>query len=143
MNAKDLTAKAVTSFHRAVFSATRGRMASRMFGMPVVLLTTTGRRSGKKRQTMLASPVQEGDKVMLVASYGGDPRHPTWFLNLRDHPDVEITMEGRRRKMRARVATDGEKQDLWPRIVERYKGYGQYQRRTDRQIPVVILEPVR
>ncbi|MBI2169578.1 MAG: nitroreductase family deazaflavin-dependent oxidoreductase [Actinobacteria bacterium] len=141
MKPKDVVAKAVTSFHRAVFRATSGRVGGKAFGMPVVMLTTTGRKSGKLRTTMLTSPVQDDASVVLVASYGGDPRHPTWFLNLRDNPDVEIVMQGERRAMKARVASPSEKEALWPRIVERYKGYGQYQTRTDRDIPVVILEP--
>lgn len=141
MNAKDAAAKVVTGFHRVVFRATKGRVAGRMFSMPVVLLTTTGRKSGRRRETMLTSPVQEDGRVVLVASYGGDARHPTWFLNLRDDPDVEIVMAGERRRMKARVADPEEKSRLWNQIVERYRGYGQYQKRTDRDIPVVILEP--
>ena len=90
---------------------------------------------------MLTSPVQEGDTVVLVASYGGDDRHPAWYLNLRDNPDVEVTMGGHHRHMRARVATPEEKDGLWPRIVEVYSDYGNYQTRTTREIPVVILEP--
>lgn len=62
--------------------------------MPVVMLTTTGRKSGQKRTTMLTSPVHDGERVVLVASYGGDAKHPAWFLTLRDDPDVEITMQG-------------------------------------------------
>lgn len=137
---KDLVAKVASGLHRVVFTATDGRVGGRVFGMPVVMLTTTGRKSGKRRTTMLTSPIHDEERVVLVASYGGDPRHPTWFLNLRAHPDAEITMEGRRRKMRARVASPEEKRELWPRIVERYRGYGRYQERTDRDIPVVILE---
>lgn len=140
---KDVVAKVVTRFHRTLFDLTKGRIGGRGFGMPVVKLTTTGRKSGKRRTTMLTSPVHDDDRVVLVASYGGDPRHPTWFLNLRDDPDVEITMLGRTRRMKARVATPDEKQEFWPRIVEAYKGYGQYQRRTDRDIPVVILDRAR
>lgn len=138
---KDLVARAVGSFHRSLFSATKGRVGGKLFGMPAVMLTTTGRKTGKRRRTMLTSPIHDDHRVVLVASYGGDSRNPTWFLNLRDQPDVEITMQGRTRPMRARVASAGEKEELWPRIVERYKGYGQYQTRTDRDIPVVILEP--
>jgi deazaflavin-dependent oxidoreductase (nitroreductase family) len=85
--------------------------------------------------------VQDGDRLVLVASYGGDDRHPAWFLNLRDNPEVELTMGGRTRPMRARVATADEKAELWPRVVDAYKGYGQYQRRTERDIPLVIVEP--
>lgn len=140
-NLKDSVARFVTSFHRAVFTSTNGRMLNRIAGMPVLLLTTTGRRSGKRRTTMLTTPIEEEGRVVLVASYGGDPRHPTWFLNLRANPDVEVTMVGSRRHMRARVATPEEKEGLWPRVVGRYRGYGQYQTRTSREIPLVILEP--
>jgi deazaflavin-dependent oxidoreductase (nitroreductase family) len=109
--------------------------------MPVVLLITTGRKSGKRRSTMLASPVHDDERVVLVASFGGDPRHPAWFLNVRDHPDVEVTMAGRHRRMRARVATEEEKAALWPAIVAAYANYGAYQRKTERDIPVVVLTP--
>jgi len=138
---KDAFTRVVTGIHRFWFTATKGRVGARVAGMPVVMLTTTGRKSGKKRTTMLTTPVAENDRVVLVASYGGDPRQPRWFLNLRDNPDVEITMKGRRRPMRAHVATKEEKDELWPRVVERYGGYGQYQTRTTRDIPLVILEP--
>ena len=140
-NAKDVGARIVTGFHRAVFRMSNGRIANRGYGMPVLELVTTGRKSGKRRTTMLTSPVQDGAKVVLVASYGGDDRHPTWFLNLRDDPKVEITMNGRTRPMTARVATPEEKAELWPRVVAAHKGYAQYQTRTEREIPLVILEP--
>ncbi|MGH2795079.1 MAG: nitroreductase family deazaflavin-dependent oxidoreductase, partial [Actinomycetota bacterium] len=109
--------------------------------MPVLVLTTTGRKTGKRRTTMLTSPVQDGAKVVIVASYGGDDRHPTWFLNLRDNPAVEVTMRGSTRKMKAHVASIDEKARLWPKVTEKYSGYAAYQRRTDRDIPLVILEP--
>jgi deazaflavin-dependent oxidoreductase (nitroreductase family) len=140
-NAKDVTMRVLTRVHRAVFRVSSGRVANRGYDMPVLELTTTGRKTGKRRSTMLTSPVQDGDNVVLVASYGGDDRHPTWFLNLRDDPKVEITMDGRTRPMRARVASPEEKAALWPRVVAAHKGYAQYQERTDRDIPLVILEP--
>jgi len=140
-NAKDVGARIVTSFHRAVFQVSNGRLANRGYGMPVLQLTTTGRKSGKRRTTMLTSPVQDRDRVVIVASYGGDDRHPTWFLNLRDDPNVEVTMDGQTKTMRARVASPEEKAELWPRVVAAHKGYAQYQKRTDRDIPLVILEP--
>lgn len=140
-NVKDMAMRALTGFHEAVFRLSQGRFANRGYGMPVLILTTTGRKTGKKRTTMLTSPVQEGDAVVLVASYGGDDRHPQWFLNLRDNPDVEITMNGKTRAMRARVASPDEKTALWPRVVEAHRGYGQYQQHTDRDIPLVICEP--
>jgi deazaflavin-dependent oxidoreductase (nitroreductase family) len=141
VNVKDVAAKIVTGFHKAVFRASDGRLANRGFGMPVVILTTIGRKSGKRRETMLTSPVQDGDRVVLVASWGGDDRHPTWYLNLRDTPEVEVTMDGATRPMRAHVATAEEKAHLWSRVVDAYNGYAQYQKRTDRDIPLVILEP--
>ncbi|CAN5577615.1 nitroreductase/quinone reductase family protein [soil metagenome] len=141
MNLKDQLAKAGTSVHEAVFRASNGRIFGRAFGMPVVLLTTTGRKTGKLRTTMLTAPVVDGETIVLVASYGGDSRHPAWFLNLRDNPDVEAVMGGTKRAMHARVASDEEKQELWPRAVAAYKGYAGYQKRTDRDIPLVILEP--
>jgi deazaflavin-dependent oxidoreductase (nitroreductase family) len=141
VNIKDVVARNVTNAHAAVFRATSGRVGGRLFGMPALMLTTTGRRSGQKRTTMLTAPVVDGERVVLVASYGGDDRHPTWFLNLRDDPDVEIVMGGRTRRMRARIASAEEKAELWPRVVAAYKGYGQYQRRTERDIPLVLLDP--
>ncbi len=140
-NVKDLMAKYGTKLHEGLFDVTKGRLGGRAGGMPVVKLTTTGRKSGKKRNTMLTSPLQDGDNVVLIASYGGDDRHPAWYLNLRDTPDVEATMTGSTRPMRARTASEEEKADMWPKITSMYKGYAGYQEKTDRDIPVVILEP--
>lgn len=133
--------RAVTGAHRAVFRATKGRYLAKIGGMPVLILTTTGRRSGKTRSTMIASPIHDDARVVLVASYGGDDRDPAWFLNLRANPEVSVTMAGHDSRMRARVADDGEKAELWPQIVGAYKGYAGYQKKTKRDIPVVILEP--
>jgi deazaflavin-dependent oxidoreductase (nitroreductase family) len=141
VNPKDVVARLVTGFHEAVFRVSNGRVGNKGFGMPVVMLTTTGRKSGKRRTTMLTSPTQDGEGIVLVASYGGDDRHPAWFLNLRDNPEVEVTMRGQTRPMRARVASSEEKAELWPRVVAAYRGYGQYQKRTERDIPLVIVEP--
>ena len=138
---KDATARFWTSLHEAVFRASNGLLFNRVGGMPVVMLTTTGRKSGRPRTTMLTSPVQDGDRIVLVASYGGDDRHPTWFLNLRDNPHVEVMVDGRTRQMRARVASREEKAALSPRVTAAYFGYAQYQRQTARETPLVILEP--
>jgi deazaflavin-dependent oxidoreductase (nitroreductase family) len=132
----------VNLLHRNVLRVTGGRVANRGFGMPVVMLQTVGRKSGKQRTTVLTSPVQEDGRVVIVASYGGDDRHPSWYLNLRDNPDVELTMNGRSQSMRARTASADERAELWPKVIAAYKGYGQYQERTDREIPLVILEPL-
>jgi len=138
---KDFLALRINDLHRTVFRLSKGRVANRGMGMPVVMLTTTGRKSGKLRTSMLTSPVQDGDRIVLVASNGGDDRDPAWLLNLRAHPTVEVTIDGSTRAMTARVASPDEKAELWPRVVAGYKGYANYQTRTDRDIPLVILTP--
>ena len=140
-NVKDLLAKGVNVLHKGILKATCGRVGGKGFGMPVVILTTTGRKSGKERTTMLTAPIHDDDRVVLVASYGGDDRNPAWFLNLRDNPAVELEMRGKKRSMVARVADGEEKDALWPDVVDAYKGYAQYQTKTERDIPLVILEP--
>ncbi|MGH9188139.1 MAG: nitroreductase family deazaflavin-dependent oxidoreductase [Acidimicrobiales bacterium] len=136
-----LTERAITDAHATVFRATDGRVLNRISGMPVLMLTTIGRTSGERRTVMLTAPVRDGERLVIVASRGGAPRHPGWFLNLRANPSVEVTMAGWKRTMRARVATSEERARLWPQVVGAYRGYEQYQRRTSRQIPLVILEP--
>jgi deazaflavin-dependent oxidoreductase (nitroreductase family) len=139
--AKDSTARIVTSGHKALFRVSNGRLLGSAGGMPVVELATIGRKSGQRRTTMLTSPLQLGDAYVLIASYGGDDRHPQWFLNLQANPDVEVTVGGHTLPMRARVASSEERAELWPRVVERARNYGGYQKRTSREIPVVIVEP--
>jgi deazaflavin-dependent oxidoreductase (nitroreductase family) len=141
MNAKDVAARGITGFHRRLLRLTGGRVGGSLGGMPVVVLETVGRKSGAVRQTMLTAPVVDGETVVLVASYGGDDRHPAWYLNLTANPDVHVSLHGTRRAMRARTATAEEKAAYWPRIVKSYKGYAGYQKRTDRDIPVVLLTP--
>lgn len=141
MRTKDAFHKVTTGMHRAVFSGSRGRVLGRAMGMLVVELVTAGRKTGKPRSTMLTAPIIEGDRLVLVASFGGDDRHPAWYLNLRDDPEVEVTYQGRTRRLVARTASAEERDELWPRITAAYHGYAEYQRRTARQIPVVVLEP--
>ena len=133
--------KGMNAIHRTVFRASGGRLLGRIAGMLVVDLHTVGRKSGQERSSMLTSPVQNGDEIVLVASRGGDPQHPAWFHNLEANPDVEITAGGKRKPMRARVATPEEKAELWPKVTAKYKGYAQYQTKTTRDIPLVILAP--
>jgi deazaflavin-dependent oxidoreductase (nitroreductase family) len=132
----------MNSFHRGLLAISRGRLGWRAGRMPVLELTTTGRRSGRPHAVMLTSPVQEGDTLVVVASRGGDDHHPSWFLNLQDHPEVEVAFGGRpKRSMRARVTSAPEREALWPRVTAAHSGYAAYQRRTRRQIPLVLLEP--
>ena len=141
MNLKDVVFRGVNAFHPTLLRLTGGRVGRSLVGMPVVVLETVGRKSGEVRRTPLTAPVVDGETVVLVASYGGDSRHPAWYLNLRDRPDVVIEVGGSRRPMRARTATPEEKAALWPRVVKSYRGYAAYQKRTDRDIPVVLLTP--
>lgn len=105
-------------------------------GNRVVVLTTRGRRTGKRRRTPLLA-YEDGDRLVLVASFGGAPHNPHWFDNLTADPHVEI--DGR--PSTARVASDEERDRYWPRIVERYPGYAGYQAKTSRRIPLVVVEP--
>ena len=141
MVAKDVIAKAITTFHRFVFDISKGKVAGTTGGMPVVKLTTIGRKSGKPRTTMLTAPLEEDDKVVLVASYGGDDRDPMWFSNLVANPDVDVLIGGSQRKMHARVAEGDERTRLWEALTAEHANYAGYQRKTSRQIPVVVLEP--
>jgi deazaflavin-dependent oxidoreductase (nitroreductase family) len=141
MESKDAFYKVGTGIHRALFNASKGRILGKAFGMPVAELVTTGRRSGKERSTMLAVPITEGDRLVLVASFGGDDRHPAWYLNLQANPEVRVTTSGSTRTMIARIASKEERAELWPRITSVFEGYARYQERTERPIPVVILEP--
>jgi deazaflavin-dependent oxidoreductase (nitroreductase family) len=136
----DVSLKAMSQMHRVIVRLSGGQLLGSAFGMPVVELHTTGRNSGLPRSTMLTAPVIDGDRVVLVASKGGDDRDPDWFRNAMAHPEVELTIAGRRRPMLARRASAAEKSELWPRVVAAYRGYGSYQRRTSRDIPLVILE---
>jgi deazaflavin-dependent oxidoreductase (nitroreductase family) len=106
----------------------------------MLLLDHVGARSGKRRTAPLAY-LRDGDDVVLVASKGGHPRHPAWFHNLRAHPDTTVQIGSSRRAVRARVASSEERARLWPQVVELYEGYAAYQRRTDREIPLVVLSP--
>ncbi len=138
----DLVLKTMNALHRAVLKVTGGRVGWDAGGMPVIELTTIGRRTGQPRSVMLTSPLQEGDTLVLVASRGGDDHHPAWFLNLRDHPEVEVARQGQARTtMHARVATAEERARLWPLVVADHGNYAGYQRRTSREIPLVLLEP--
>ena len=141
MNTTDTLMKAVNVIHRAVYNASGGRIAGKGYGMPVLALTTTGRRSGQPRTVMLTSPLQEGDKIVIVASKGGDDRNPEWFLNLKANPKVEVKLGGRTTPMTAHIPEGEERSDLWQRLTSAHKNYAQYQTKTDREIPVVVLEP--
>ena len=132
----------MNAIHRAVLRISGGRIGHEARGMPVLELVTTGRRSGAARAVMLTSPMRDGDAYIVVASRGGDDRHPAWFLNLRDDPRVEVAVGGGpRRPMLASIATPDERVRLWPKIVGSHQNYANYQKRTRREIPLVLLRP--
>jgi deazaflavin-dependent oxidoreductase (nitroreductase family) len=141
MTPKDALYKVGTGIHRAIFNISKGLIFGKAFGMPLIELVTTGRRSGKARATMLSVPIIDGDRLVLVASFGGDDRHPAWYLNLRANPKVRVTIAGSTRNMIARIAAEEERAELWPHIISVFEGYARYQKRTKRVIPVVILTP--
>jgi deazaflavin-dependent oxidoreductase (nitroreductase family) len=99
--------------------------------MPFLELATIERRSGKERSTMLTVPIVDGDRLVLVASFGGDDRHPARYLNLRANPEVHVTMAGSTRNMVARTATEEERVELWPQITSTFAGYARYQERPE------------
>lgn len=133
--------KVMNGTHRVLLTVSGGRVGRRVGGMQVLELTTVGRRSGERRTVLLTAPVIDGDDVVIVASKGGNPGHPAWYLNLQAHPEVTVLLDGTRRTMTARTVTPEEKADLWPRITAAYRGYQGYQDKTDRDIPVVVLSP--
>jgi deazaflavin-dependent oxidoreductase (nitroreductase family) len=127
--------------HTTAYRLTGGLIGHRFPGAPPsLLLEHVGAKSGTKRTSPLTY-LADGDDLVLVASKGGNPRNPAWFHNLRAHPDVTVQVGSKRRAVRARVATPEERERLWPKVVDLYGGYAGYQRRTEREIPLVILEP--
>jgi deazaflavin-dependent oxidoreductase (nitroreductase family) len=132
--------KVTGAIHAALYRLTGGRLGGRMKQAPVLLLTVEGRKSGKRRTTPLLYS-RDGDNVVVIASKGGDPKHPAWYLNLRD-AEAEILIGRERRRVRARDAEGEERERLWRQMVELWPDYAEYQKKTTRQIPVVVLEPI-
>jgi F420H(2)-dependent quinone reductase len=127
--------------HAHVYRLTAGLVGHRFPGVPpMLLLDHVGAKSGAKRTSPLVY-VRDGEDLVLVASKGGYPKHPAWFHNLKAHPDTEVQVGSERRSVHARVADAGEHERLWPRALKVYGGYADYQKRVERQIPLVILEP--
>ena len=126
--------------HVQRYLATDGEDGAEWEGAETIILTTTGRKSGKLRRTPLMR-VRDGDNYLVVASLGGAPSHPVWYLNLQANPDVTVQDRAEVHELRARTATDEEKAALWPLAVASWPAYDDYQRSTERNIPLVICEP--
>ncbi len=127
--------------HRVLFRFTGGRIGKRLVDNDMLLLTTTGRKTGQNHTVPLLY-LTDDERLVVIASYGGRGYYPAWYLNLSDDPVVTVQLPGRTLEMVARAANPDERQQWWPRIVEAYDGYRVYQSRTEREIPVVFLQPL-
>ena len=127
--------------HRWIFNVSGGRLGSRVVGMPVLALTTTGRNSGQPRQVLLTY-LDHADAFVVAGSNAGHDSHPAWWLNMEADPKAVVHVNQTRIPVRARLTAGGERHDLWDRFVEAHDGYAEYATRTEREIPVVALEPV-
>lgn len=133
--------KVMAPLNTWIYRTSRGRIGARFpGGAPICILTTTGRRSGRPRTVPLLF-MRDGDDIIVVASKGGMPHHPDWYLNVAANPEVEIEIGDHSERYVARTADAEERASLWPRLVEVYSSYDDYQARTDREIPVVICSP--
>jgi F420H(2)-dependent quinone reductase len=130
----------MTRAHVAAYRLSHGRIGGRYRGAPVLLLLHRGRKSGKERVSPLLY-LADGDDLVIVGSKGGSHKHPAWFLNLRVMPETTVEVGGEKRRVVVHIASPAEREKLWPRVVELYSDYADYQARTERQIPVVILSP--
>ncbi len=132
--------RAMSTLHTAVYRVSGGRFGARFLdGQPLLLLFTRGRKTGKRRTHPLIF-LEDGERLVIVASKGGYPKHPDWYGNLVANPDVEVQIGPRREARRARTALGDERSALWPRLVALYAPYADYQTITEREIPVVVLE---
>ena len=138
----DFALKTMNAVHRTLLKVTGGRVGWSASNMPVLELTTIGRKTGKPHSVMLTSPVQEDDTLVIVASRGGDDTNPAWFLNLRDDPQVQVALKGGdAQPYCAEIAGGDARARLWPAITADHGNYAGYQKKTDREIPVVLLHP--
>jgi len=125
--------------HTALYRVTRGKVGGTMLKVPILLLITRGRKSGKQRTTPLMFS-RDGDNLVLIASVGGAPRNPGWYWNLQGG-EAEVQVGSERRRVRARDAEGDERERLWAQMVALYPNYAEYQKKPTRQTPVVVLEP--
>jgi deazaflavin-dependent oxidoreductase (nitroreductase family) len=137
---KDSRVRRLSRWHSRIYQLTQGRIGRRLVDNDMLILTTTGRRSGRLHEVPLLY-LRDGQSLVVIASYGGRANHPDWHLNLVANPEAEVQIKGRRQAVTARTADSAEREAWWPRIVAAYAGYSEYQSRTDRIIPVVFLDP--
>jgi F420H(2)-dependent quinone reductase len=134
-------ARFATRMHARLYQRTGGRFLPKWAGgMPVLSLTTTGRKSGRSRSTTIIY-VEDGDRLVVMPSNAGSDATPAWWLNLQANPEAEVQIAKECRRVRARRATDEEAERLWPRMRKLYSGFEEYQSFTEREQPIVLLEP--
>ena len=138
---KDSAVKRWSGVHAWLFRVSGGRLGRRLVGNDMLLLTTIGRLSGRSHTVPLLY-LRDGNSLVIIASYGGRLHHPHWYENLVVEPEVDVQIGRVTERRLARTASSAEHATWWPRIVEAYDGYENYQSRTSRQIPVVFLDPV-
>jgi F420H(2)-dependent quinone reductase len=131
---------AVIGVHKALFRLSDGRLGGRLGAQRILLLTTTGRNSGRPR-TVPLTYFEDGERLVLIASAGGAPSDPAWWKNLQRHPEAVVQIGAEHRRVRARIASSEERARLWPRVKHENPAYVAYERRTTRAIPVVLLAP--
>jgi deazaflavin-dependent oxidoreductase (nitroreductase family) len=138
---RDSSVKRWSRFHRELYRLTGGLLGSRLVGNDMLLLTTRGRKTGADHTVPLLYIGHQG-ALAVIASYGGRDHHPEWYLNLVADPVVTARMRNRIVRLTARTAAPAERETLWPRVVASYPDYAVYQERTEREIPIVLLEPI-
>jgi deazaflavin-dependent oxidoreductase (nitroreductase family) len=132
--------KAIGKLNVPLYRATRGRLFGRLDRAPVLLLTTTGRRSGARRTAPVVY-LADGDRMVVIGSNAGNARTPAWALNLRANPAADVEVRGSRRRVTARVAEGEERDEFWRRMTEQYAGFDDYRARARREISLFVLEP--
>jgi len=135
---RDGTAKNLSTLHTLLYRATRGRVGKRLVDNDMLLLSTTGRHTGKTHTVPLLY-LRDGDDLVVIASWGGRDRHPEWYLNLLTNPQARVQVRRRSFGVHATTADPHRRGTLWPEVLAAYDGYRTYQGRTDREIPLVIL----
>ena len=130
--------KILSPLNTAIYRLSRGRLLGRMSGLPVLLLVTSGRRSGKARTAPLLY-TEDGDAFVVIASFGGQPEHPAWYLNLEANPSATVQVGGEEYAVRAETVEGDERERLWNQMTQGYASYDDYEKKTTRKIPVVAL----
>lgn len=136
---RDGTVKRLSSLHALLYRTTNGRVGKRLVDNDMLLLTTIGRHTGTPHTVPLLY-LRDGERLIIIASYGGRPDHPEWYRNLDKHPQASVQILGGRMDVKAETMADSEQSEWWPKIVDAYGDYAVYQSRTDRRIPVIWLD---